>query len=803
MKKITFILICLFCAFGVNGQIDFSEAIRTIKSGNWSDPSIWSGGFMPGAQDDVVIMDTHSVYIDLQGSVSGERISLCHHLKINQSARLSMGHNTDNFAKELVIYGSIECHGTFSAGRLQPGSSGDGSLYKYNSRIYLNLQSGTTYLTGKGYFHPQTLNLFSESGEKQVVVDLYNLVTDENLVVKSNNRVTVTTDRYSYINVKGTLGLCGSTYQWSSSTAKADLQVNGIIVCNDLSLFTKNATEGEGSSITINDGGSIYTQAINKGIPNIKSDAAGYLLSISQNGLLRLGEGVNFANLTEDNPNFILLNNGEVRRHYSETLTTSSQILDLINQYKPSVNNKTEKLRDIFGASHIAGWYHFTDKPFMTEGLDFYEEFGSTAIKTTLSATNGKMAAAYPFNHSWSNVSRVVELLDVPEIQDLYSRSTINTHTFWVTTKNKGNYKDGPDFQHASFQDEEQQYYELTAKLLMDYGHLNKTFVYQNWEGDWMLRGQGILWEKDPSLIPDDAEWQMAGMARMFRARQRGTERARAAFPDAKARVMHGIELNKLWMQKDGQRLTMMDNGTPCLAANVIPHCRIDLASWSAYDGGWENAQYPFPSAMWTGLEIINYYTTATGKYGEMSVQIGEFAINENGPYSNHSRSQIRTKYDKLCGLALAMDLPYFYLWNLYCSGQQGAPEGFTWEKGVEYETNFLYEWMDGKWLIEPDGTWGHAAEFLMEQFDTTTNTIDLECQDLTYRISPNPVKVFAKIAGLSNATLSLYGMRGELIKKITNYNSELIDVNYLPAGTYLLNVDDGQQLTHIKFIKQ
>ena len=40
----------------------------------------------------------------------------------------------------------------------------------------------------------------------------------------------------------------------------------------------------------------------------------------------------------------------------------------------------------------------------------------------------------------------------------------------------------------------------------------NKTFVYQNWEGDWMLRGEGVAWENDPSLIPDDVEWETEGI---------------------------------------------------------------------------------------------------------------------------------------------------------------------------------------------------------------------------------------------------------------------------------------------------
>lgn len=804
MKKNIFILICFFCVVTINAQIDFSEAVYSIKSGNWSDPSIWSGAQVPNASDDVRIENNHMVYIDIQGASSEERVNLCHNLKVKSTARLSMGHNTDNFSKDLVISGSVECQGTFSSGRVQPGDTGDGALYKYNSRIYLKLNDGTSYLTGKGYFHPGTLNIFSDSGEKNLIIDLYNLVTDENFVIKSDERVVVSTDRYSYINVKGTLGITGSTYQWSSVSAKADLQVNGLIVCNDLSLFTKNSTVGQSSSITINEGGSIYTQKINNGKLDKKSEAAGFDFSISQNGLLRLGEGVNFTNLTLENPNFSLQTSGEVRHHYSTTLTEPSEVVDRVNQFKPTVNAQNEKLKDIFGASHIAGWYNFTDKPFMTEGLDYYEEFGSSAIKTTLSAINGKMNSAYPFNHSWSNVNRVVELLDVPEIQDLYSRSNIKTHTFWVTSKNKGDYKAGPDFGHDSFDDEEQQYYELTKKLFQEYGNLDKTFVYQNWEGDWMLRGQGVLWEKDPSLIPDDVDWKIAGMSRMFRARQRGTERARNEFPNATAKVIHGIEFNKLWFKKDEQYITMMDNNTPCLAADVIPHCRIDLASWSAYDGGWENNDYPFPSSMWNGLEMLEYFTTATGEVDGLPVQIGEFAINENAPFSSHSRSQIRAKYDKLCGLALAIDLPYFYLWNLYCSGQQGAPDGFTWEKGVQYETDFLYEWMDGKWLIEPDGTWGHAAEFLMEQFDTATqnkiNPIDIN----ELMVYPNPTKSYININPIANINkIELFNQTGKLVKQTVNITNNRIDINDLPYGYYMLKITSKEKIYVAKIIKK
>lgn len=703
-------------------QIDFSTAVRTIQSGNWTDASIWSNGQVPTANTDVIIDDNHTVYIDQQGENSNQIVDLCKNLKINQLAVLQMGHNTPSFSKDLRINGSILCNGTFSAGRNQPSGSGNGLIYDYNSRIYLSLNQTNTYISGSGYFHPRTVNIVGGSGETNLIVDIYNMVLDENFVAKSNNRVKISIERYSYVNVKKVLGLTGSTYQYSSSTAKADLSIKGVLLTDDLSLFTKNTTSGESSSITIEDGGVLQTQKINNGNLNKKTENSGYQLTINDGGLLKLGEGINFSNLTLSNPNFLLTNNGEIRYHYSETLSDETTITNNIDSHDPNEGGNVSGIEDVFGASHIAGWYNETDNPYMLEGLDRYKDFGSSAIKTTLSAENGKMFSAYPFNHSWPNFQTLKEIAQHQYIDSLFSRNHIKTHTFWTTTRNKGDWKKGPDFDHQSFLNEEQQFYDLTKHLLVTYGSMNKTFVYQNWEGDWMLRGQGVLWETNPSLIPDDVEWDIEGMARMFRARQRGTERARNEHSSATAKVFNGIEFNKLWW-KDGQvRKTMMDSNIPSIIGNVVPATRLDLTSWSAYDGGWTNNENPEGHAMYKGLQIARYFTSETGDlHANFPVQIGEFAINENPPYNgNNTKTKIETRYGRYIGVALSLGIPNFYLWNLYCSGQQGAPEGFTWQKGVQYEDELLYEWMDGKWLIEPDGSWGHGANFLMQQWNNT-----------------------------------------------------------------------------------
>ena len=144
--------------------------------------------------------------------------------------------STPSFSKDLRINGSILCNGTFSAGRNQPSGSGNGLIYDYNSRIYLSLNQTNTYISGSGYFHPRTVNIVGDSGETNLIVDIYNMVLDENFVAKSNNRVKISIERYSYVNVKKVLGLTGSTYQYSSSTAKADLSIKGVLLILDLGI---------------------------------------------------------------------------------------------------------------------------------------------------------------------------------------------------------------------------------------------------------------------------------------------------------------------------------------------------------------------------------------------------------------------------------------------------------------------------------------------------------------------------------------------------------------------------------------
>ena len=785
-----------------NINIDFSTAVSTTTSGNWSNPSIWSNGQVPNANTDVIINDNHTVYIDVQGSASGVIVDLCRNLQVKPTAILRMGHNTANFAKDLRISGSILCNGTFSSGRNLPGATGDGSIYLYNSRIYLNLTQDQTYISGSGFFNPRSLSIASNLNNKNLTIDLYNMALDDNFAIKSDKLVNVTISHFAYIRVKKVLGLTGSDYANSAATAQSNLTIQGIVVADDVSLFTRNTTVGESSSITIANQGSLYTQKINNGVLDRKTEAAGFTLAINAGGLFRLGKGVDFTNLTTSNPNFVFINNGELRKHYSETLSSTATITSKLDQYDPNKGASVPQIKDVFGASHISGWYNFTNRPYLLEGLDVYKEFGATSLKTTLTSVNGNMESAYHFNDTWPNFANLKEVAQHQHIDSLFKRTHIKKHTFWTTTKNQSFYKNGPDFNHANHLDQEQQFYDLTKYLLETYGTTNKTFTYQNWEGDWMLRGEGVPWETDPSTIPDDVDWEMEGMARLFRARQRGTERARNEFSGATAKIFHAIEFNKLWMLKNGARITMMDNNTPSVLGNVIPATRIDLSSYSAYDAGWFDTNNPLGHAMWKGLEIARYFTTQTGDITtNCPVQIGEFGINENPLYYEgiSNPTGITNRYARYIGVALGLGIPNFFLWNLYGNDKAG-PDGFTWEKDTQYDTAFLNQWLAGKWLKTPDGTWGVAATFLMKQWAPKLSTNSSLFHNNQITLYPNPAKNYIQLQGINdNTQVSIFDLNGRVLQSVPYSKNEIIDVSKLSNGTYILKVQEANKTIESK----
>jgi len=686
--------------------------IRSTASGSWSSTSTWEGGVIPSATDNVIISNGHTVQLDV--AISGTETIVCAGLEVEINGVLQLGYNGSDLKKRYTITGDLKCDGTISSGRNVPadGSSGEGLIYDQNSTLVMKLQQDSTSLTGKGYLHPKNLNIKNESVSRELAIDLYNIVLDGDFLVFGYAPVHVVLKKYTYLNIKGTFGATGGRYASAPANTQSTIDIAGIVYAGDVGLFTKNTTDG--TSINLENEGVLTALSINSG-NTVTSAAGGFLLSLADQSIFRCGQNVTSPeSMANADPNLTVTNQGQIKLHYSQTLTSASDISNKINAVDTSDVSVKKPIRDKIGATHIGGWYNFTDQPFLLEGKDRFKEWGSRNIKTTISADNGKMYNAYPFNYNWPSFTAPVDVVKHPLMDSLFSDPYFTTHAFWAAGKGvNGFYKDGADRNHDRFLAVEDQIYDAAYEILSKYGAMGKTFIFQNWEGDWMLRGNNKQWEDDTTTIPDDVFWEIEGMSRMWRATMRGIERAVAEFPNATSKIQYAVEFNKLYDKEAGTRKTLIDLNIPCVVADVLPRVRMHLSSWSAYDGNFVETARPFPTALWNGMEIAAYFTNSTKNIQGIPVQLGEYANNENTPFQSISDAKIIERYDQIVRMISVLGVQNVYMWNLYCSGAQSVDL----QKGVQYSQDYLYQVLDGKWVIEPDNTLGLAANFLRDQY--------------------------------------------------------------------------------------
>ena len=140
------------------------------------------------------------------------------------------------------------------------------------------------------------------------------------------------------------------------------------------------------------------------------------------------------------------------------------------------------------------------------------------------------------FTQRWPSTETLEDLADTPYFRSLFSR---HFDTFILNAFRPGRSASywRQEFTSEDERSEEECFASLTRYLLSTYKHSNKTFIIQNWEGDWALRGTF-----DPNTEPEPTA--TAAMIRWVSARQRGVERGRAESKSSDAKVFHGLEVN-------------------------------------------------------------------------------------------------------------------------------------------------------------------------------------------------------------------------------------------------------------------
>ena len=335
-----------------------------------------------------------------------------------------------------------------------------------------------------------------------------------------------------------------------------------------------------------------------------------------------------------------------------------------------------EDLPNVLGVTHVAGRYHLTDKDFLNEGADQILGLGSRVIKVWFFSgkEDAGLVKSYPYNSRWPKVNSLVEGAQTPYFEALF-RKPFTAYILKVTSlgRDEGYWRNGITDEQK--RDEQRQFYELAKHLLTQYKGTGKTFVLQHWEGDWMVRGNfdGKA-EPTPQALANMVEW--------LNARQAGANQAREEVGQQGVRVYHAAEVNRV--------VQSMRSGFPNMVNKVLPHTKLDLISYSAWDSA--TAHYADPNVLRDALDFIAAHAPDSPDFGSHNVYIGEFGMPEN----SYSLEQIQTAIPNAVRTGLDWGCPYVVYWQLYCNELKDP------NAKPPVRSN---DAVKGFWLIRPDGT--------------------------------------------------------------------------------------------------
>lgn len=360
----------------------------------------------------------------------------------------------------------------------------------------------------------------------------------------------------------------------------------------------------------------------------------------------------------------------------------NSQLQQLINAHRPSKKPNPD-LKHRVGATHVAGKYHLTDKPFLIEGAEKLLELGTRVGKFWFMPDGAHRD--YRFNSQWGKYRTLLELAQSDYFRQVFAMpfSTIllEAHTpadnGWKDTRKSERF-------YAAL---EKEFYEFTSHLYQTYRERKLTFVLQHWEGDWLLRGRGgEKWDPPPE------NWQQLcrQMQKWLRARQAGVTKARKEFgADAACKVFHASEVN---------RVLDIQKGIPTLTDKVLPDVELDMVSYSCYDAMKDGV------TLHKTLEQIRTHARPTGAAGKDFVYVGEIGIPENEQPKN-----LESRWDEFLGAALAFGAPYIVHWELYCNELnpklKPAPQ-----LPIKNQND-----VRGFWLVKPNGSLSVTGNYLVK----------------------------------------------------------------------------------------
>lgn len=300
------------------------------------------------------------------------------------------------------------------------------------------------------------------------------------------------------------------------------------------------------------------------------------------------------------------------------------------------------------GTQTFAPLYGFSEENVLVETARGIRAMGSDVIKLSLTPT------LYGLDASLNALPYAEIVRQVPEYRTVFDLDFTH-YILWVHdrgTRDALSLRMDPEDRAAVYRE----MYDLTRFLLTRYDRTGKVFLLGHWEGDWVLLG-GTDTEQNP------APERVTGMIESLRTRQQAVEDARRATPHSNVYVGHYCEVNR--------PLDAKDKGMVRMTSHVLPHVRVDMVSYSAYDSLYTHR-------LAEALDYIEAHARVTGYFDgifDKKVFVGEYDGYQD--YIRHGNQPPERQADnawEVIETAVAWGAPFVLYWEFYSNGDKVMP---------------------------------------------------------------------------------------------------------------------------------
>lgn len=306
-------------------------------------------------------------------------------------------------------------------------------------------------------------------------------------------------------------------------------------------------------------------------------------------------------------------------------------------------NFSLEDYNFVLGTNSFPTKYQFTNDSKIIEQAKQTRALGSNIFKTSITDKNLKN-----YGYKADDAQNTLDIIELIPDYDKVFEMDFKYFFFWVHTATGIKWKKGINKQEEKILYKEM--YDFTAYLLKKYNNTGKTFMIGNWEGDWLLFGEGR------KNIPPSKE-TVDNMTKWFQIRQRAIADAKEKTSHNNVHVYNYIEVNLAVKGLTGET---------CISKDILPLVDVDFVSYSSYESSKKKDYQANKESL---TKVLNYIE------GQLKPKAGlpfkrRVFIGEYGGHAFDDRPETHLKqFDNvkdIMQISLEEDLPFALHWQLY-----------------------------------------------------------------------------------------------------------------------------------------